>query len=479
MKYDLSKFVLAHRSYYSTALSEMKNGRKASHWMWYIFPQLKGLGKSSTSSYYGITDLEEAKDFLNDAYLGSNLLEISSALLEIECNDASKVMGKPDDLKLKSSMTLFALASSKESVFQQVLDKYFGGKMDHRTLKLLGMPFEGHKENSPKKYEERIIQIPDDNIQSIRNRYPGGLHFVVGDTHGESTTLRLLMDKIQFNPQIDHVYFLGDYNCGGNVYALLHDIAKYYQEDYSIPGFHLIRGNHERELYPIFELKNMPDIIVIRGTVMNYYLAHAGMVDKAFDLINKDIESTYKPVYAYALDETVAGYDAPLRQAVWSRNGLYSQRSHYHVWPSEKSLQAANACIIHGHTPFSQLKRGNFLSYGDRMLFWENQKVWFAEDLQSFDIDSNVKGRFDTSDLYRGLSCVCLEMIDEIAAKGNGVLKREVLRESENFVFSVPHTPIENTNVDTDLSNLLQAKPAMKRILLDNDGMLQLRDDHA
>lgn len=479
MKYDLSKFVLAHRSYYSTALSEMKNGRKASHWMWYIFPQLKGLGKSSTSSYYGITDLEEAKDFLNDAYLGSNLLEISSALLEIECNDASKVMGKPDDLKLKSSMTLFALASSKESVFQQVLDKYFGGKMDHRTLKLLGMPFEGHKENSPKKYEERIIQIPDDNIQSIRNRYPGGLHFVVGDTHGESITLRLLMDKIQFNPQIDHVYFLGDYNCGGNVYALLHDIAKYYQEDYAVPGFHLIRGNHERELYPIFELKNMPDIIVIRGTVMNYYLAHAGMVDKAFDLINKDIESTYKPVYAYALDETVAGYDAPLRQVVWSRNGLYSQRSHYHVWPSEKSLQAANACIIHGHTPFSQLKRGNFLSYGDRMLFWENQKVWFAEDLQSFDIDSNVKGRFDTSDLYRGLSCVCLEMIDEIAAKGNGVLKREVLRESENFVFSVPHTPIENTNIDTDFSNLLQAKPAMKRILLDNDGMLQLRDDHA
>lgn len=479
MKYDLSKFVLAHRSYYSTALSEMKNGRKASHWMWYIFPQLKGLGKSSTSSYYGITYLEEAKDFLNDAYLGSNLLEISSALLEIECNDASKVMGKPDDLKLKSSMTLFALASSKESVFQQVLDKYFCGKMDHRTLKLLGMPFEGHKENSPKKHEERIIQIPDDNIQSIRNRYPGGLHFVVGDTHGESTTLRLLMDKIQFNPQIDHVYFLGDYNCGGNVYALLHDIAKYYQEDYAVPGFHLIRGNHERELYPIFELKNMPDIIVIRGTVMNYYLAHAGMVDKAFDLINKDIESTYKPVYAYALDETVAGYDAPLRQVVWSRNGLYSQRSHYHVWPSEKSLQAANACIIHGHTPFSQLKRGNFFSYGDRMLFWENQKVWFAEDLQSFDIDSNVKGRFDTSDLYRGLSCVCLEMIDEIAAKGNGVLKREVLRESENFVFSVPHTPIENTNVDTDFSNLLQAKPAMKRILLDNDGMLQLRDDHA
>ena len=137
MKYDLSKFVLAHRSYYSTALSEMKNGRKASHWMWYIFPQLKGLGKSSTSSYYGITDLEEAKDFLNDAYLGSNLLEISSALLEIECNDASKVMGKPDDLKLKSSMTLFACADPENAVFEKVLEKFYNGHKDGRTLKML------------------------------------------------------------------------------------------------------------------------------------------------------------------------------------------------------------------------------------------------------------------------------------------------------------------------------------------------------
>ena len=137
MKYDLSKFVLAHRSYYSTALSEMKNGRKASHWMWYIFPQLKGLGKSSTSSCYGITDLEEAKDFLNDAYLGSNLLEISSALLEIECNDASKVMGKPDDLKLKSSMTLFACADPENAVFEKVLEKFYNGHKDGRTLKML------------------------------------------------------------------------------------------------------------------------------------------------------------------------------------------------------------------------------------------------------------------------------------------------------------------------------------------------------
>ena len=137
MKYDLSKFVLAQRSYYSTALSEMKNGRKASHWMWYIFPQLKGLGKSSTSSYYGITDLEEAKDFLNDAYLGSNLLEISSALLEIECNDASKVMGKPDDLKLKSSMTLFACADPENAVFEKVLEKFYNGHKDGRTLKML------------------------------------------------------------------------------------------------------------------------------------------------------------------------------------------------------------------------------------------------------------------------------------------------------------------------------------------------------
>lgn len=135
--YDLSKYKLAHQRDYEIALSEIQNGRKLSHWMWYIFPQLKGLGKSTTSEYYGIQNLDEAKEFLVDDYLGAHLVEISYALLEIDCNEAKTVMGRPDDMKLKSSMTLFSLAATDEEVFQKVLDKFFGGKADYRTIKLL------------------------------------------------------------------------------------------------------------------------------------------------------------------------------------------------------------------------------------------------------------------------------------------------------------------------------------------------------
>lgn len=138
-EFDLNRFRLAHRNSYSTALTEIKNGRKVSHWMWYIFPQLKGLGHSSTSDYYGIRDLEEAKVFLKDSFLRNNLLEISSALLGVDCNDASIVMGRPDDMKLKSSMTLFSAAAPEEKVFKMVLEKYYSGKPDYRTLKMLGL----------------------------------------------------------------------------------------------------------------------------------------------------------------------------------------------------------------------------------------------------------------------------------------------------------------------------------------------------
>lgn len=138
MKYELSHFYNAHESNYQRALSEIKNGRKVSHWMWYIFPQLKGLGHSATSEYYGIFDLDEAKAFLNDEYLGSHLIEISSALLQLDCNDAETIMGRPDNMKLKSSMTLFSLADPENDVFKIVLEKFFKGKPDCRTLKMLG-----------------------------------------------------------------------------------------------------------------------------------------------------------------------------------------------------------------------------------------------------------------------------------------------------------------------------------------------------
>lgn len=480
MEYNLSRFTTAHQSDYHQALVEIKNGRKLSHWMWYIFPQLKGLGRSSTSDYYGIHDLDEAKAFLQDEYLGPHLLEISNALLRLECNDARIIMGRPDDLKLKSSMTLFSIAAPQEQVFKAVLEKFFYSKPDYRTLRMLGIQEKTNSNDKIPKMDEainRIIKKEDNNIHQIRAKYPNGLHFVVGDTHGEYETLRKLLEKIEFDPQKDFVYFVGDYNAGGNPKALLQHIAQYYQENHDDPGFHLIRGNHERELWPFYELPNLPDIFVLKGQNITFYLTHAGMVQKAFDMINMDIKNL--PVaccQAYALDNNITCYDAPFRQIIWSRRGLYSQRSRYHVWPSEESLRAAKACIIHGHTPFSQLKHGDYFSYGDNMLLWEKQRIWFAEDLQSFDIDSNVKGRFDSDDYYRGLSCICLEIVDEIASKNDGFLLREAMRESENFAFSVPYTPNVFCAYDADLSPILEANPKMKRIVLAADGNPQIID---
>lgn len=139
MNYEISRFMKAHQSDYQRALSEIKNGKKVSHWMWYIFPQMKGLGHSSMSEYYGIRDLDEARVYLADPVLGKHLIEICEALLSLDTDDAAEVMGQPDDRKLKSSMTLFDAATESLDVFQMVLDKYYHGKKDCRTLKMLGI----------------------------------------------------------------------------------------------------------------------------------------------------------------------------------------------------------------------------------------------------------------------------------------------------------------------------------------------------
>ena len=138
MDYDLDRFVKAQEYDYDTALREIRGGRKRSHWMWYIFPQLQGLGYSSTSQYYGIRDLEEAKDYLEHPVLGPRLLEISEALLTLDTDDAGAVMGYPDNLKLHSCMTLFELAAPEQPVFARVLEKFYAGHRDRRTLELLG-----------------------------------------------------------------------------------------------------------------------------------------------------------------------------------------------------------------------------------------------------------------------------------------------------------------------------------------------------
>ncbi len=134
---DLSRFTKAHQWDYASALQEIKNGRKQTHWMWYIFPQIHGLGRSSTAARYAIRSIEEAVAFLQDPYLGNHLTEISLTLLTLTTNDPFEVFGYPDHLKLRSCMTLFALISEKNSVFEQVLQKYFNGAYDQRTLNIL------------------------------------------------------------------------------------------------------------------------------------------------------------------------------------------------------------------------------------------------------------------------------------------------------------------------------------------------------
>lgn len=136
-RFDLSKFISAHKRDYETALREITAGKKQTHWMWYIFPQIEGLGRSPTAVFYALRDQEEAKAFLRDEYLGGNLREISERLLTLSTDDPNQVFGFPDDLKLRSSMTLFASISEAGSVFHRVLDKYFGGVPDPNTLALL------------------------------------------------------------------------------------------------------------------------------------------------------------------------------------------------------------------------------------------------------------------------------------------------------------------------------------------------------
>ena len=133
--FNLSRFTSA-QEIYDRVLAELKNGKKRSHWMWYIFPQLDGLAQSTTSKYYAIKSLEEALAYLDHPVLGSRLLECANTVLEIEGKTVSEIFGYPDDLKLKSSMTLFSYVAS-DSVFIRVLDKYFQGERDTKTLQLL------------------------------------------------------------------------------------------------------------------------------------------------------------------------------------------------------------------------------------------------------------------------------------------------------------------------------------------------------
>ena len=143
--YGLTRFVEAQEQDYEQALSEIKKGRKSSHWIWYIFPQFEGLGFSLMSRRYSIKSLAEAKAYLAHPILGPRLLECAEAALQVEGLSAFDIFGSPDDMKLRSCATLFAAVAPAGSVFDRLLDKYFEGQRDDKTLNLIGF---GHKGNA-------------------------------------------------------------------------------------------------------------------------------------------------------------------------------------------------------------------------------------------------------------------------------------------------------------------------------------------
>lgn len=136
-KFDLIRFHTAQKRDYEKALSELRSGKKCTHWMWYIFPQLKGLGQSDMANHYGIRSLDEAKAYLADPVLRGRLIEISNVLLTLDESDPEVILGFPNHMKLRSCMTLFSVADPEEEVFRKVLDKFFNGEMDKKTLMLL------------------------------------------------------------------------------------------------------------------------------------------------------------------------------------------------------------------------------------------------------------------------------------------------------------------------------------------------------
>lgn len=135
--FDLKRFVDAQAPVYRNVVEELRAGRKRSHWMWFVFPQLRGLGSSPTAVHYGISSLEEARAYLAHEVLGPRLRECTRLVNDVDGRSAADIFGSPDDLKLRSSMTLFARAADDNEDFLALLDKYYGGRQDQLTLQRL------------------------------------------------------------------------------------------------------------------------------------------------------------------------------------------------------------------------------------------------------------------------------------------------------------------------------------------------------
>ncbi len=135
--YHLERFVEAQEDVFAEVLAELRAGHKRGHWMWFIFPQMKGLGRSAAAAYYGIGSLEEAAAYLRHPVLGPRLVECTQLVNAVEDRSIHEILGSPDDLKFRSSMTLFARAAEDDAVFRAALKEYFGGEPDPLTLELL------------------------------------------------------------------------------------------------------------------------------------------------------------------------------------------------------------------------------------------------------------------------------------------------------------------------------------------------------
>ena len=138
-RFDLERFVAAQARVFDTVMQELEAGRKRTHWIWFIFPQLRGLGRSSTAQFYGIGSLEEARAYHDHAQLGPRLILCAGTVLGSSAGSLHQIFGSPDDLKFGSSMTLFEAAAPGEPVFGQALDRWCGGRRDQNTLELLGL----------------------------------------------------------------------------------------------------------------------------------------------------------------------------------------------------------------------------------------------------------------------------------------------------------------------------------------------------
>lgn len=134
---SLSRFLSAQQNIYTEVVKELRAGKKTSHWMWFVFPQIEGLGHSQTAKFYSIKNIEEAKEYIKHPVLGERLLECSNILLNINKKSADEIFGYPDNLKLKSCMTLFKYVASEQKVFANVLEKYFADIQDEQTINIL------------------------------------------------------------------------------------------------------------------------------------------------------------------------------------------------------------------------------------------------------------------------------------------------------------------------------------------------------